>query len=114
MWKLKSDERLVRWRELRKKLDSKPIDQAVQLVAEFWTGCPFTPYYLDIDKPEEWPDPWTLIEENCYCDIAIAIGMLYTIKFTEHSPPVELRVYHDPETRVYYNLAGSNRFSTII
>ena len=60
---------------------------------------------MDIDLPNEWPDPWTLIEENFYCDIAIALGMLYTIKFTSHSPLIELRVYQDPETQVYYNLA---------
>lgn len=108
MWKLSADERLARWREFRKKLDTQTIQEAVQSVADFWTKCPFTPYYLDIDKPEEWPDPWTLIEENCYCDIAIAIGMLYTIKFTVHDPAVEFRTYYDPESKVYYNLAWIN------
>lgn len=105
MWKLSADERLARWREFRKNLDTKPLNEAVQKVSEFWTRCPFTPYYLDINKPEEWPDPWTLIEENFYCDIAIAIGMLYTIKFTAHAPTVEFRSYYDPESKVYYNLA---------
>jgi hypothetical protein len=105
MWKLKADERLAHWREFRKKLDTLELENAVQEVADFWTRCPFTPYYLDIDQPLDWPDPWTLIEENFYCDIAIALGMLYTIKFTAHSPAIELRVYQDPETRVYYNLA---------
>jgi hypothetical protein len=105
MWKLKANERLARWREFRKNLDTLSLNDAVYEVANFWTGCPFTPYYLDIEKPNEWPDPWTLIEENYYCDIAIALGMLYTIRFTEHNPQVELRVYYDPESRVYYNLA---------
>jgi hypothetical protein len=105
MWKLKADERLARWREFRKSLDSLSLEKAVQEVANFWTGCPFTPYYLDIDRPDEWPDPWTLIEENYYCDIALAAAMLYTVYFTEHRPQVELRVYYDPESRVYYNLA---------
>lgn len=105
MWKLKAEERLARWREFRKKLDTLPIEKAVLEVSNFWTGCPFTPYYLDIEKPAEWPDPWTLIEENFYCDIAIAMGMLYTIKFTAHDPLVELRVYYDPDSKVFYNLA---------
>lgn len=105
MWKLKADERIARWREFRKKLDTLNLNEAALEVANFWTGCPFTPYYLDIEQPDEWPDPWTLIEENFYCDIAIAMGMLYTIKFTAHDPLVELRVYYDPESKVYYNLA---------
>jgi hypothetical protein len=105
MWKLKPDERLARWREFRKKLDSLTLDDAVQEVAQFWTGAPFTPYYLDIDRPEEWPDPWTLVEENYWCDVAIAMGMLYTIKFTAHDPEIKPHVYYDTDSQVYYNLA---------
>lgn len=104
MWKLKADERLSAWRDFRKTIGSKPLNEAVDDVATFWARCPFTPYYLDPDLPLQWPDPWTLIEENYYCDLAKALGMLYTIKFTAHSPPVELRTYQDPKTKSYYNL----------
>lgn len=104
MFRLHAGERLTRWRDFRKSLDNLPIDQAVQSVVDFWTSCPFNPYYLDPDRPENWPDPWTLIEENYYCDLAKALGMLYTIKFTKHDPAVEIRVYYDPETRYNYNL----------
>lgn len=104
MWKLNSDERLSRWRAFRKSLNALPLEEAVASVAEFWTSCPFTPYYLDPDKPDTWPNPWTLVEENYWCELAKAVGMLYTIKLTEHSPEVEIRVYYDPESRVNYNL----------
>lgn len=105
MWKLNASERSARWREFRKSLATLNLDQAVAQVADFWTSCPFTPYYLDPDEPGAWPDPWTLIEENCYCDVARALAMLYTIKLTTHAPIVEFRIYYDPECRVYYNLA---------
>ena len=105
MFKLSAGERLTRWREFRKSLDHLPLDQAIESVVHFWAHCPFSPYYLDIAKPESWPDPWTLLEENWYCDIAKALGMLYTIKYTAHNPDVELRVYHDPATNYDYNLA---------
>lgn len=104
MFKLAATERLTRWREFRKSLDNLPLDAACQAVSDFWQSCPFSPYYLDWDKPAEWPNPWTLIEENYYCDIAKALGILYTIKFTKHNPDVELRVYYDPETKYSYNL----------
>jgi hypothetical protein len=104
MFKLAATERLSRWREFRKSLDTLSLEQAVKATVDFWHGCPFSPYYLDPAKPEEWPNPWTLIEENYYCDIAKALGMLYTIKFTTHNPSVELRMYVDPETRYSYNL----------
>lgn len=104
MFKLPADDRLVRWREFRKSLDNLPFDQALTYTAEFWQSCPFSPYYLDPAQPATWPNPWTLVEENYYCDIAKALGMLYTIKFTKHDPDVELRTYYDPETKYNYNL----------
>lgn len=104
MFKLPANERLTRWREFRKSLDNLPLEQALQSVVDFWNRCPFNPYYLDPDRPENWPDPWTLIDENYYCDLAKALGMLYTIKFTKHDPEVEIRVYYDPETKYNYNL----------
>jgi hypothetical protein len=104
MWKLNSDERLSRWRAFRKSLNALPLEQAVASVADFWTSCPFTPYYLDPDKPDTWPDPWTLVEENYWCELAKAVGMLYTIKLTEHKPEVEIRVYYDPDSKLQYNL----------
>lgn len=104
MFKLPASERLVRWREFRKSLDNLSLDQALESVNELWQSCPFSPYYLDPDRPDKWPDPWTLIEENYYCDLAKALGMLYTIKFTKHDPEVEIRVYYDQESKYNYNL----------
>jgi len=104
MFKLPASERLTRWREFRKSLDSLTYERALEATVEFWHSCPFNPYYLDSDQPDTWPDPWTLVEENYYCDLAKALGMLYTIKFTTHNPEVEIRVYVDPETKYNYNL----------
>ena len=89
MWKLETSERLARWRDFRKSLDNLSIEQAVQSVADFWTSCPFIPYYLDPDDYVNWPDPWTLVEENYYCDLARSLGMLYTITLTKHNPKAE-------------------------
>lgn len=104
MWKLNSSERLARWRDFRKSLNSLPLDQALVRTAELWADCPFTPYYLDTDQPDSWPDPWTLIEENYYCDLARCLGMLYTIALSDHRPRIEIRVYYDAESRLHYNL----------
>lgn len=104
MFKLQATERLSRWRDFRKSVEDLPLEKAVQATVDFWQGCPFSPYYLDPANPKEWPDPWTLIEENYYCDLAKALGMMYTIKFTKHNPDVELRTYYDPETKYNYNL----------
>jgi hypothetical protein len=111
MWKLDTSERIGSWRAFRKTLDDLPFEQAVNSVVIFWQGCPFVPYYLDPDVPTEWPTPWELISENHYCDLAKALGMLYTLYFTTHRKDldVEIRVYYDPKTKFTYNLAFLNQ-----
>ena len=106
MWKLTASERIVHWRDFRKSLDHLSLEDAAKQVAEFWQGCPFVPYYLDPDVPDEWPTPWELISENYYCDLAKALGMLYTLYFTKHGKKLEpeIRVYYDPESEFTYNL----------
>ena len=111
MWKLKPSERLSRWRDFRKQLDTQSLDEAIQATADFWSSCPFTPYYLDPRQPETWPDPWQLIDENYYCDVAKCLGIVYTLLLTDHKDKIdfEIRVYYDSEARVTYNLAWLNQ-----
>jgi hypothetical protein len=106
MWKLLPAERVSHWRAFRKQLDQLTLDQTVKSIEEFWHNCPYNPYYLDADNPESWPDPWQLISENYYCDLAKALGIVYTIYFTCHGKRVspEIRVYNDPVTKYTYNL----------
>ena len=106
MWKLETSERIARWRDFRKSLDDLPLANAVQAVAEFWHNCPYQPYYLDPADPESWPTAWDLIAENYYCDVAKALGMLYTICLTQHGATLaaEIHIYNDPETGYVYCL----------
>jgi hypothetical protein len=107
MWKLEPSERIAQWRDFRKNLGHVSLEQALTDVSKFWNGAPFTPYYLDSNEPEKWPDPWSLIYDNYYCDIAKCLGIIYTITLTEHGKllDVELRIYKDPLTGHEYNLA---------
>ena len=106
MWKLETSERIARWRDFRKSLDDLPLADAIQAVAEFWHTCPYQPYYLDPADPVSWPTAWELISENYYCDLAKALGMLYTICLTQHGDTleVEIHIYNDPITGYAYHL----------
>ena len=109
MWKLNSAERLSRWRAFRKSLDTVSLETAAEQVSDFWVKCPYVGYYLDHDQPNTWPDPWTLVEENYWCDLAKALGMLYTIQLTAHNPEIEIRVYNDSTAKTQYNLVWINQ-----
>jgi hypothetical protein len=107
MFQLKAEDRMRSWRDFRATIESLPLDQALVQTAEFWAGAPFVPYNLDFAKPETWPDPWTLILENVYCDVAKCLGIVYTIALTGHriNTDIEFRIYKDPNTGYEYNLA---------
>lgn len=75
------NDRLVEWKEFRDSLEISlnPLED----VAELWSHAPFVSPYLDPQNPSEWPDPWHLILDLRLDDLAIALGMLYTIKLTQ-------------------------------
>ena len=107
MWKLDVSERMAHWRAFRLTLGNLNLEDAIQATADFWQNCPHKPYYLDPTDPDNWPSAWELITENYYCDIAKALGMLYTIAYSAHGNnlPMKMCVYYDSETGYEYNLA---------
>jgi hypothetical protein len=106
MFHLSAEDRLRSWREFRANIDSLPIKEALDQTAEYWSRAPFVPYNLDINHPESWPNPWTLICENVYCDIAKCLGIVYTLCLTHHfdDSQIEIRIYKDLVTGYQYNL----------
>lgn len=106
MWKLKADDRLENWKQFRRRIGTLPVDQALVECTDFWSRAPFTPFYLEHDNTNNWPDPWQLVYENYYCDLAKALGIVYTMYLSEHGATMSfvLRVYKDPKTQGQYNL----------
>lgn len=81
MFNLYRDDRIKIWKEFRDVLETS--NTPFQDIAEFWSLAPFVNPYLDPQNPSEWPDPWHLILEGKYDDLAISLGMLYTLKLTQ-------------------------------
>ena len=106
MFKLNPSERLARWKQFRLGINNMSFDDAMESTNDFWQPCPFTPFYLDAENYNSWPDPWQLITENYYCDLAKALGILYTLHLSDHAPLLnpEIRVYYDSITRHSYNV----------
>lgn len=110
MWKLDAPQRLEKWKHLRETISEQPIKQALQEVADFWANCPWVPYYLEVERVAEWPDPWTLIAENYYCELAKCLGMLYSIFLTSHNVTVEIRGYKSPSLGEVYILLVNEKY----
>jgi len=107
MFKLSTSRRLAYWKNFRNQLGSMPIKKALEDTQRLWQACPFTPFYLTIEQPESWPNPWELITENYYCDLAKALGIVYTLHLSDHGKDLnpEIRVYNDPVCQYQYHIA---------
>jgi len=103
MWNLLPHERLRSWQEFRSRIFELPIEEAVKETQHLWSYAPFVKNYLHYDLVDEFPGPWELVYDNYYCDLAKALGIMYTL-YLSKKPEIEIRVYIDPVTMEQYNL----------
>ena len=85
MWPANFASRLDSWNRLRESCQTLPIEQALTAINEWWFDAPWKPYYLHWDDLKDWPDPWQLLSDNYYCDLARALGILYTITLLDRA-----------------------------
>jgi hypothetical protein len=85
MWSNQYHDRLAAWVDLRHRCRNADLGQAMIEINRWWFGSPWRPYYLHWDDQTTWPDPWQLLADNHYCDLARALGMLYTIDLMDRS-----------------------------
>ena len=105
-WNLRVNDRLTQWKDFRHQLDRLPLESAVVELNNMWSTAPFVNYNLDPSDPKTWPDPWALLAENYWCDVAKSLGIVYTIYFSSHKPtPVEIRVYYDYKDKTKHCVA---------
>ena len=81
MFNLYGNERLIEWKKFRDSLES--CSDPLTRVAELWATAPFVNPHIDPNNPNEWPDPWHLVLDSKLDELAISLGMLYTIKLTQ-------------------------------
>jgi hypothetical protein len=101
MWPDRFDNRLKQWSYLRQQAQQNDLEQALKDINLWWAQCPWTSFYLHPDDIENWPDPWQLLSDNIYCDLARALGIVYTIKLLGRNDIHDIELVQTDE---YYNL----------
>ena len=93
MFNLSKTDRLTEWKRVRDQIESS--ETPLELVAELWAAAPFVSPYLNPQNPTEWPDPWHLVMDMRLDELAISLGMLYTIKLTQRfmATPCEIHTF---------------------
>jgi hypothetical protein len=85
MWPVSFDQRLKSWYELRNSVKSQPVEIALTTINSWWFRTPWQPYYLHWDDQTTWPDPWQLLSDDIYCEVARGLGILYTISLLDRA-----------------------------
>lgn len=83
MWLTSFDSRLASWNQLRADAQTLSLETALLRINQWWFQSPWRPYYLHWDDQLTWPDPWQLLSDNVYCDLARSLGILYTISLLD-------------------------------
>jgi len=92
MWPQTFSGRLASWNLLRQQCHHLPIQSALEKINHWWFSAPWRPYYLHWDDQETWPDPWQLLSDNIYCELARGLGILYTITLLERADMASARL----------------------
>ena len=85
MWSLPFDKRLNSWYTLRQRCQHLCVSESLQAINKWWFDCPWQPYYLHWEDMDSWPDPWQLLSDNVYCEVARGLGILYTITLLDRA-----------------------------
>jgi hypothetical protein len=87
---------------MRLAVQTLPLEQALETINQWWSQTPWRPYYLHWDDQPTWPDPWQLLSDDVYCDLARALGILYTISLLDRKDmaPAELVLTEDGDNLV--------------
>jgi hypothetical protein len=84
-------DRLNEWKRFRNSLENSadPFKDVIDL----WSRAPFVNPYLDPNNPESWPDPWKLVIDLRLDNLAINLGMLYTLQLTQRFMGENLEIH---------------------
>jgi hypothetical protein len=85
MWPNTFEQRLAAWASLRDQVSELDTKSTLEHINAWWFNAPWKPYYLHWDDRPNWPDPWQLLSDNYYCDVARGLGILYTITLLDRA-----------------------------
>ena len=79
MWPQQFESRLQEWNNLRSRCADQLLETCLLEINDYWMSTPWRPYYLHWDDWQTWPNPWQILSDDVYCDLARALGIVYTM-----------------------------------
>lgn len=92
MWSQTSEERLASWHALRTSVHQQSLHSCLLTVNDWWFQCPIGSNYLRWDRAGDWPGPWDLLAGNRFCELARALGIVYTLLMLDRGDIVSIDI----------------------
>lgn len=92
MWKTSYEERLADWFTLRQACENLDLAQQLRCINDWWFRAPMVNRIITWDDPGEWPNPWDLLVNSGYCELARALGIVYTLMMLENRLYTDLNI----------------------
>lgn len=84
MWETTYQERLLDWYQLRQHCQRYNQEQALYAINNWWWSAPIINRAVQWHDYPNWPNPWDLLNNNGYCELAKALGIMYTIMMIDY------------------------------
>jgi hypothetical protein len=92
MWKTSYDERLADWYNLRQEVQQLNYPDQLLLINDWWYQSPVVPRVINWTQEDTWPNPWELLTNKGYCELARALGIVYTLMLLEQPLHSDLKI----------------------
>jgi hypothetical protein len=100
MWPVKFEDRLMQWSTLREEAKNLSLEPSLHKVNQWWQQTPWSPYHIHWDDQESWPNPWELLSDNLFCDLARSLGIVYTTMMIDHPEITDIELASCEETNL--------------
>lgn len=91
------ENRLIEWNQLRQNNTDNTLEQALYNINNWWQMLPIDNHYLHWDDTRNWPNPWDLLADEVFCDLAKSLGIVYTLQFIDRSDIYDLTLVQTVE-----------------
>lgn len=101
-WLKSPDERLKKWREMRKEYTISTQEQLCKDIWHFWMTSPDVSKSIDPYSISMWPTVWEIIHEGKTCKYSRALAAAYTIHYIDETCDIVIaRVYDKKNNDIY-------------
>jgi len=97
MWKTPYQESLADWVCLRREASLLKQSEQLLLINDWWFRAPIVNHLIHWENLQSWPTPWELLNNNGYCELARALGIVYTIMIIENRTYTDLKIIQTKE-----------------